>query len=91
MQSGEQRLIWERFEVLPRDKQREVSDFIEFKGTTDSEIVSCGISTTGETVKSLEAGRIGANIKIPKMVAKRTVVNIQKFPLLETLGDILYK
>ena len=30
MQSGAQRLIWERFEVLPRDKQREVADFIEF-------------------------------------------------------------
>lgn len=30
MQSGAQRFIWERFEVLPRDKQREVADFIEF-------------------------------------------------------------
>ena len=30
MQTGTQRLIWEQFEVLPAEKQREVADFIEF-------------------------------------------------------------
>ena len=33
MQLSAQKLIWERFEVLPWDKQREVADFIEFSAS----------------------------------------------------------